>query len=89
MGSFADYLDNKELRQCLESGLNDDLKNRARLERATVARPSEYFLGGVPAIGTCPGRHWAVHSWPTAHQSPYYRLFLGQRPEQVRSLVHH
>src|SRR5229473_1107722 len=47
----------------------------------SVAHPSECFLGGVPAIGTCSGRHWAVHFWPTAHQSPYYHIFLGPKPE--------
>ena len=25
----------------------------------SVAHPAEYFLGGAPAIGTCPGRHWS------------------------------
>src|SRR5258708_7486115 len=43
----------------------------------SVAHPAELFLGGVPVIGICPGRHWAVHFWPKAHQSPYYHLFLG------------
>src|SRR5216684_6256927 len=56
------------------AGANRGSNNRS------VAHPSEYLLGGVPAIGTCPGRHWAVHFWPTAHQSPYYHLFLGPNP---------
>src|SRR5713226_6030750 len=43
----------------------------------SVARPSESFLGGVPAIGICPGRHCVLHFWQTTHQSPYYHLFLG------------
>src|SRR5258708_26560554 len=60
---------------------------RARSARAhwgsndrSVAHPSESFLGGVPAIGTNPERHWAVYFWQTAYRSPYYHLFLGQCP---------
>ena len=37
----------------------------------SVARPREYFLGGGPAIGTCPGGHSRGRCRATGHQSPY------------------
>jgi hypothetical protein len=37
----------------------------------SVALPIEYFLGGGPAIGTCPGGHSTGRYRATGHQSPY------------------
>src|SRR6266403_853851 len=45
-----------------------------------AAHLAESFLGGVPAIGTCPGRHWAVHFCATTHKSPCRHFCMGERP---------
>jgi hypothetical protein len=43
----------------------------------SVVQPAEALLGGVLAIGTCPGGHCAVHFGATVHQSPCRHFCLG------------
>jgi hypothetical protein len=44
----------------------------------SVTQPAEYFRGGARAIGTFPGRHWAVCCRATALRSHYRHFCLGQ-----------
>jgi len=44
----------------------------------SVAQPAEYFCGGARAMGTFPGKHWAVCCRATALRSPYRHFCLGQ-----------
>jgi hypothetical protein len=46
----------------------------------SVTHPTEYTLGGTPAIGTCPGRHSAARCHATGQQSPHSSFSLGQIP---------
>src|SRR5450631_1189434 len=43
----------------------------------SVAHSAKCSRGGVPAIGTCRGRHYAVHFCATAHQSPCCHFCMG------------
>jgi hypothetical protein len=49
---------------------------RARWGRnyRSVAEPAEYSREGARAIGTFPGKHWAVCCRATAIRSPYYHF---------------
>jgi hypothetical protein len=44
----------------------------------SVAHPGEYFLGGISAVGTSPGRHRKVCCRSTAHESSCSSFPLGQ-----------
>src|SRR6266849_3062136 len=56
----------------------------------SVARPAEYFREEAQAIGTFPGKHWAVRRRATAIRSPCRCCCLGQTLQhevQVMQLV--
>src|ERR1700753_4320968 len=64
---------------------------RGRLSRArwgqnsrSVAQPGEYFRGGARAIGTLPGKHWAVRCRATALRSPYRHFSLGHEANVIQ-----
>src|SRR5882757_9760032 len=57
----------------------------------SVAWPAECFRDGARAIGTFPGKHWAVRCRTTAVQSPCHHFCLEQlrlqREVEVMQLV--
>src|SRR6266849_6311331 len=44
----------------------------------SVVYPAESLLGGIPAVGICPGRRRPFHFCTTAHQSPCRHFCLGE-----------
>jgi hypothetical protein len=54
-------------------------KSSLREEEQACSLPRRNLFGGVPAIGTCPGGHWAAHFCATAHQSPFRHLSMRER----------
>jgi hypothetical protein len=51
----------------------------AREDYRSIAKPAEYFCGETRAMGTLPGKHWAVSCRATGVRSPYLRFCLGGR----------
>jgi hypothetical protein len=53
-----------------------------------VTRPGESFFGRAPAIGTCPGSHWAVRCCTTALRSPLVAVTVqGQDSLSVKDIA--
>jgi hypothetical protein len=81
VGTFASIYDCEEVLHIRKICIS----HIARLEIAhwgddySVAHPAEYFLRGVPAIGSCPGRHCAVRCCEKALRSIYIHFRLGER----------
>jgi len=53
----------------------------------SVAQPAEYFRGEARAIGTFPGKRWAVRYRTTAPRSPYHHFCLAQRLQHEANVM--